>query len=167
MHGPLTRKSICSIIVVLTYILEDEKAFSIKMTMNQLPQPLQVTLDTLLTDNQLSSWQVKGGHQYIQVSIRFSTAAIHANITDVKYRRAPPSRINRDNIRAREHQNNVAIGLSETGLMDVIHKTNDTHDCALEEDANDTKHTEEESSSVLPSRVGVVEHSPCKTTSRV
>ncbi len=42
------------------------------MSGKELPKPLQVTLNGLLMDNKLSSWQIKGGDYFIQVTIRFS-----------------------------------------------------------------------------------------------
>ena len=84
-----------------------------------LPKPLQTTLDALVVNNTLSSWKITAGEQFIQVTIRFSTTLTDANITNVKYRKASPSRILRDNIRAKEHQEHTRDDLKECTVKDT------------------------------------------------
>ncbi len=83
------------------------------MPVTKLPKPLQITLDGLLTDNKLTSWQVRGGQEFIQVSIRFSVTEMEPILNDVKYRRAPPSRILRDTNRAEDYAKSIKQTSSE------------------------------------------------------
>lgn len=78
----------------------DNICVSATMPLQGLPLVLEITLDTLLTNNALSSWQIKGGPKFSQVTIRFSAMAAAPSNTEVQYRRAPPSRIARDRQRA-------------------------------------------------------------------
>ncbi len=121
----------------------------------QLPKPLEITLDTLLTDNKLSSWQVKGGEHFIQVSIRFSTTAIESNICDVKYRRAPPSRIIRDNIRAKDYH--ATDDLRECVGTDMIPIIKDTQHPNIEEKTNNVTMSDQGSSTALPLLVASID----------
>ncbi len=107
------------------------------MLEENLPKPLQTTLDTLLMDNKLSSWQIRGGEHFIQVTIRFSATTIGCNETNVKYRRAPPSRILRDNDRARNHQFEEAECMNEHGIINRMNNTIDAQNVTtLENNGN-------------------------------
>ena len=70
------------------------------MPVEGLPKVLETTLDSLLKNNLLSSWIMRGGDEFIQLSIRFSNTAIAADMGEVKYRRASQSRLARDRLRA-------------------------------------------------------------------
>ncbi len=131
-----------------------------KMTIQELPKPLESTLDTLLMDNQLTSWHIKGGQHFIQVTIRFSTTAIGPNIAEVKYRKASPSQIIRDKNRAKEHEKHTAEGLSEFEVMDLIHKTTATQHCAILEEKENINNTVQVSCTVIPSSAAAAETMP-------
>ena len=72
------------------------------MSIEGIPLILKTSLEVLLQENVISSWQIKGGPKYSQVNIRFRSSTIDMPIVteEVQYRRAPPSRINRDRERA-------------------------------------------------------------------
>ena len=65
--------------------------------MDDLPKILKTTMDNLLQDGSVLSWIIKGGPDFTQVSIRFTNALQTATGQDIKYRRASPSRMRRDN----------------------------------------------------------------------
>ena len=71
------------------------------MPVEGLPKVLENTLDTLLKEYSLSSWQIRGGEIYTQVTLRFPASAITAETGTVQYRRAPPSRVKRDQFRSK------------------------------------------------------------------
>ena len=70
------------------------------MSLEGMPLVLENSLDMLLKENVLSSWQIRSGDQYTQVTMRFSNTAILPTDKDIVYRRAPPSQIARDRKRA-------------------------------------------------------------------
>ncbi len=74
------------------------------MPVEGLPKILENTLDTLLEENLLSSWNIKGGQYFIQLNLRFTTASNQPSQREVKYRRAPPSQIARDRQHAETHE---------------------------------------------------------------
>ena len=61
-----------------------------------IPLILVNNLDMLFKENQLSSWQVRSGQQYTQVTIRFNNMEARPAEGEVIYRRASPSQIARD-----------------------------------------------------------------------
>ena len=69
-------------------------------TFNKLPKQLQIAMEYLLSANVLNSWTVQGNDKQTSIIIRFQMD--NDTVTDlnsVKYRRVPPSQINRDRIR--------------------------------------------------------------------
>ena len=70
-----------------------------------LPKVLQNMLDTLMLDNTIASWNIRGDDDITHVNIRFSgkMAGDQQNIT---YRKAPPSRVARDRSRLNENKSN-------------------------------------------------------------
>ena len=74
------------------------------MNQNQLPKLLVQTLDNLLADHTLTTWFVKGGSSYTQVSLRFNNMADDMNTEDMVYKRVSERRLNRDRERARNWQ---------------------------------------------------------------
>ena len=70
----------------------------ITMELNQLPKVLVQTLDTLLGEHGLSSWQVRGGDIFTQVTLRFNMA--ERSTVDSVYRKVPDRRLTRDRDRA-------------------------------------------------------------------
>ncbi len=137
------------------------------MPVVQLPKPLQTTLDTLLMDNSLSSWQVKGGQYFTQVTIRFSTTTKDTNVADAKYRRAPPSRIIRFNNRAKEHAKCTPEALGEQVIMNMTSSTSDHQHLTGLDDTNNANNTDSVSSSVFPPVVGVIDPATSATASHV
>ena len=83
-------------IIVVIFLLESFP--NITMTQKGLPNILDNTLNTLLEKYIITSWNVKGGNRFTEVSIRFNMASMPHG--DMKYRREPPSRMARDKVRA-------------------------------------------------------------------
>ena len=69
---------------------------------NRLPKILVTMLDNLLEAGPISSWDIKGGPHFTQVTIRFPNEGM-TDEGEVHYRRAPLSQIHRDRRRARNH----------------------------------------------------------------
>ena len=74
-----------------------------------LPNILENSLNNILDSMDISSWNIKGENDSMQVIIRFKMAAVdescsnrHSNIT---YRKLPPSQVQRDKNRAKEWRN--------------------------------------------------------------
>ena len=68
---------------------------STSMASNGLPNILNTMLDTLLAENIVISWNIRGEKDYTQLSIRFGNGKEGA-VNDIAYRKAPPSRVTRD-----------------------------------------------------------------------
>ena len=66
----------------------------------KLPDILVITLEKLLDERILSSWNITGGHIYTQITLRFSNSGQADDENDVKYRRISPSQLKRDRLRA-------------------------------------------------------------------
>ena len=64
-----------------------------------LPKVLQNMIDSLMKDNVILSWNIRGEEDTTHVNIRFSTTKMADNVT---YKKAPPSRIARDRKRLTE-----------------------------------------------------------------
>lgn len=89
------------------------------MPLEGLPLVLEYSLKGLLVQNGISSWQIRGGPHFSQVSIRFQNPAIATSqVDEVQYRRAPPSRINRDRERAKQKEHE-AVSISGTSYNDA------------------------------------------------
>ena len=69
-----------------------------------LPMVLENSLDSILSSNTITSWNIKGGPKFTQVTMRFNVAAILPGDIDQQYRRTSPSRQARDRKRANERQ---------------------------------------------------------------
>ena len=65
---------------------------------NKLPKQLEITMDYLLSSNVLSSWTIQGNEKQTSVIIRFhmDNTTTTSDLNSVKYRRVPPSQMNRD-----------------------------------------------------------------------
>ena len=92
----------------------------------------------------------KSGVIFIQVNICFSTTSIDTNAPDVKYRRAPPSRVLRDSIRAKEHHKPKTEHLSEQGVMDRIPDSIPPQTYTILEPTENVNDTEQVSCAVFP-----------------
>ena len=68
-----------------------------------LPKPLETLLASLLQTQPVSSWQIRSGSQYTQVTLRFNMADIDVN--NVSYRKKPPSQVQRDTTRVARWKN--------------------------------------------------------------
>ena len=93
------------------------------MELNQLPKVLVQTLDTLLDEHGLSSWQVRGGDIYTQVTLRFNMA--ERSTEESVYRKVSDRRLARDRDRARQwRQHHEETGMTtpvpneDNGLLD-------------------------------------------------
>ena len=80
----------------------------INMTGYQLPNMLKNMIETLLAENQVTSWNIRGGTEFVQLSIRFTTDM--AAKEDITYRKVPPSR----RLRETRRQHKWKSGQSET-----------------------------------------------------
>ena len=92
------------------------------MTHKGLPNILDNTLDTLLDKYIVTSWGVKGGNRFTEVTIRFNMASMPQG--NIKYRREPPSRMARDKARANRYTEPIDNFCSEDTIEDnasVIH----------------------------------------------
>ena len=73
-----------------------------------LPKVLENSLNTILDDLSVSSWNMKGDDGSMQVWIRFRTdvdTQTALNNTNITYRKVPPSQVNRNRDRASNWQN--------------------------------------------------------------
>ena len=76
------------------------------MPVEGLPLLLENVLMDIMDTSQVSSWTIKGGNEYGQVTIRFKMAPMcSVKQAEVKYRKEPPSRTRRDMRRAGTHKN--------------------------------------------------------------
>ena len=66
------------------------------MSYENLPSNLKITMEAILKDNDVSSWIIRGGSDFTQISIRFMNMDILGDNSEVKYRRVPQSRLIRD-----------------------------------------------------------------------
>ena len=69
----------------------------------RLPKHLMLTLDSLIGDSMLKCWTIQGNSNITSVTIRFKMAADHNDVesrqdTFAKYKRVPPSQIERDRV---------------------------------------------------------------------
>ena len=71
------------------------------MSLEMMPKMLKNMLITLLADNSISSWNIRGVENFNQVTIRFHNDNMAAT-DNISYRKAPPSRQARDNRRQSE-----------------------------------------------------------------
>jgi hypothetical protein len=63
---------------------------------------LEMYLNDALDNYSLTSWNIKGGQRFTEVTLRISMVAMHEDT--VKYRKVPPSRISRDKERGALHR---------------------------------------------------------------
>ena len=83
------------------------------MTFKNLPKILEQTLASLLQDSDITSWIVRGGPDFTQLSIWFSNATIGSEATEAKYRRASNSRNARDKFCAQQRQDTSSMNMCE------------------------------------------------------
>lgn len=68
------------------------------MPLHGLPSILEVSMEQMLDTYNITSWSIRSGNKFSEVSIRFNmTADVD---TETKYRKVPPSRLIRDRDRA-------------------------------------------------------------------
>ena len=63
---------------------------------------LQNLLDTLMTDNTVSSWNIRGEGEMTHVNIRFTNNKMADDNVNITYKKIPPSRQTRDQKRKSE-----------------------------------------------------------------
>jgi hypothetical protein len=68
------------------------------MPLSGLPKLLEMFMEQTLNEHQVSSWNIRGGNIYTEITIRIGMSTVTKDT--VKYRKVPPSRINRDKQRA-------------------------------------------------------------------
>ena len=70
------------------------------MPLEGLPKILEVTLEALLKDISMSSWQIRSGKDCTQVTLRFSMSAMTVEaVVDSHYKKMTPSQMSRDRSR--------------------------------------------------------------------
>ena len=75
-----------------------------KISVTGLPKTLVVSLNSILEENSVCSWNIRCNNNSTQVWIRFSgeTNSDQMDKTDVSYRKVPPSKVLRDRDRAQQ-----------------------------------------------------------------
>ena len=79
------------------------------MPVEGLPLVLENALIEVMDTSVISSWTLRGGDDFSQVTIRFKMAASSAKQAQVKYRKEPPSRTRRDMKRAQRNKDNTSM----------------------------------------------------------
>ena len=107
------------------------------MPVHGLPQVLENALNDIMDSNSVTSWIMKGGSGYSQVSIRFKMAS-DSDIQqgEIKYRKEPPSRARRDKIRAAtkmSHGDSKNLS-SDMQSNDFAHNCDDSHQINIADD---------------------------------
>ena len=74
------------------------------MPLNGLPFILEKTLAQLIDDDQLQSWNIHGKDKFTVVTLRFNMDGTLDNDMDVKYKKAKPSQLKRDQKRASQYK---------------------------------------------------------------
>ena len=89
------------------------------MPLQGLPSILEVSMEQMLDTYNITSWSIRSGNKFSEVSIRFNmTADVH---TETKYRKVPPSRLTRDRERAASrivssgHNTSIPLDLQDQG----------------------------------------------------
>lgn len=133
------------------------------MPLEGLPKVLEVMLDNMLSDSSLSSWFVKGGHDFTQITIRFDTSAMTQNTEDkIMYKKVSKRKIERDSNRAEQWRNKATTNVEIRDIDvntdgDLIHHINSCNINTMSPNMNyTTQGTQYGSSIELPSIV----HSP-------
>ena len=98
---------------------------------NKLPKLLVVMLDKLLEEGPISTWNIRGGPHFTQVTIRFPSEDM-ADRGEIQYRRTPPSQLQRDRTRAINHKNQAMVerrnmGMDESNGLEVQQHTGHPH----------------------------------------
>ena len=93
------------------------------MPVEGLPSALETTMEALMKDNKLCSWQIKGDDYGTQVIVRFSPAAMTDGtpMLDYAYRRLSPSQMSRDRTRMSKYRDRLRNG---SYLSDNAHLMN-------------------------------------------
>ena len=83
--------------------------FNLRMD-KRLPKHLVLTLDSLIDDSMLTSWTIQANSNITSVTIRFKMVIDHNDVgskqdTFAKYKRVPPSQIERDRVRSQQWNN--------------------------------------------------------------
>ena len=72
----------------------------------------------------MSSWNIKGAEDHMQVWIRFKTDFDTEKPLDITYRKVPPSQIKRNKDRAKGWQNSIDNNLCDDTVDSVTEKSN-------------------------------------------
>ena len=101
------------IFLIKSKIFHSQASKKHKMVVNGLPVALETTLNALTSEHDLSSWQIRGGMEYTQVTLRFSIGLKDPSQADIQqYRRMSEYQI----LRNRDGQPNGGP------LMDYYHQ---------------------------------------------
>ena len=65
-----------------------------------LPKTLEISLSGILEDFNVTSWNIRGDTDGMQVTIRFKTDELHMDTSNITFRKVPPSQIRRNRDRA-------------------------------------------------------------------
>ena len=97
----------CLFAPALQSIVEDIYTMDTNIPCKVLPKTLEDLLDSLVCGHELLSWHTKGGPKFIQICLRFETAAIAEDITErVVYRKVSQRRLSREANRAKQWRDN-------------------------------------------------------------
>ena len=93
----------------------------------RLPKHLVLTLDSLIDDSILTSWTIQGNTNITSVTIRFKMAVDYNDVesrqdTFAKYKRVPPSQIERDRVRSQQWNNSSQT--NELKSLDLLVENN-------------------------------------------
>ena len=89
-----------------------------------LPNILESTLNNILDNLRVSSWNIKGAEDHMQVWIRFKTDIDTEKPLDITYRKVPPSQIKRNKDRAKGWQNSIDNNQCDDTVDSVTDKSN-------------------------------------------
>ena len=80
------------------------------MESNGLPQMLRNMIDTLLCDNTLESWQIRGGEMHTIVTLKVKmTTGTFSSVENDHFKRKSMSQIERDRVRAGQWRDTTNI----------------------------------------------------------
>ena len=80
-----------------------------EMFVQGLPKTLVISLNSILSDNSVSSWNIKANSSGTQVWLRFNgnNNSKQMDMLDTTYRKVPPSKVNRDRERAKQRSERI------------------------------------------------------------
>ena len=94
------------IVEILSSFISVRGSILSKMPVDGLPLVLEKTLETLLEGYTMSSWNIRGGNEFTQVTLRFAVSGPKMDTIDNRYyKRKSRSQVVRDSVRLGEWKN--------------------------------------------------------------